>query len=149
MMIKRSDINVAAVTGLSVYLPLYGLFTLPDSCGTAYPLTTGEFRALLLSFAAYLLVPVFLSLLSRLRLSPPAPSWLWVSVIGSGIFALTDVGLGNTGAARTAGDALKLWLLLCAWTAPPAAGAYYFGAAVRLVKRWHRGPDYGALSFRE
>jgi len=146
---RRADIKVAAAAGLSVYLPLYWLFTLPPESGRPNPLTAIEVGVLLLALAAYLLVPFVLSLLSRYPLAVATPAWLSISIVGSGILVMADVAFGGTRLAQTLDDAFREWLVLSAWTMPASAGVYYFGAVVRLIKAWHHGPDFGGLGLRK
>ncbi len=144
---KRADIKVAAAAGLSVYPPFYWLATRPESDGTPNPLTAGEVGVLLLTLAAYLLVPFILSLLSRYPLAGKIPSWLSVSVAGSAILVLA----GFIAIAVVMREPLMLdapfisWLVLSVWTMPAAAVVYYFGDLIRLIKAWRRWPDYEAL----
>jgi hypothetical protein len=151
--LNRADIKVAAAAGLSVYLPLYWQFTRADSDGTPNPLTAGEAGVLLLVLAAYLSAPAFLRLLSRLashlHIAGSSPSWLSISALGAAVLVSADYVFGASGLSETVDDAARTWLVLSAWAMPPSAAVYYFGAVVRLIKGWHRGPDYFELSLRK
>lgn len=150
MTIRRADVKVAAAAGLSVYLPLYWLATRPDSDGTPNPLTAVEVGALLLTLAVYLLAPFVLSLLSRYALAARTPSWLSVSAVGSAILVLVgDITLGVMRQPITVEETFKAWLVLSLWTMPASAGVYHFGAVVRLIQAWVRGPDYATLGLRK
>jgi hypothetical protein len=145
----KKDIKVAAAAGLSVYLPLYWMATtLTDACGNPEPLTAFKVVALLLVLASYLLAPFLLSLLSRFPLAARPPRWLSIPAVGSAILVLAHVAFVGTLPPMTWFVAVILWLGLSLWTLPASAAVYYFGAVVRWLKGWHRGPDYEALSLR-
>lgn len=153
-MMKRPDINVAAAAGLSVYLPLYWMATRPESdCTlnpTPNPLTAFKVGALMFTLAAYLLAPSVLSLLSRYPLAARTPSWLSTPAVGSAILVLAGVAVSFvTGEPVTVEWTVTAWLVLCLWTMPAAAGVYYFGAVVRLIKAWRRWPHHQALDLRK
>lgn len=149
-MVKRSDIKVAAAAGLSVYLPLYWLATRPDSYGTPNPLTAVEVGALLFTLVVYLLAPFVLKLLSRYPLAAETPSWLSIPAVGSAMLVLTrDVAMVVTGQRVMVEETVTAWLVLSVWAMPAAAGVYYFGAAVRLIKAFRRWPDHETHDLRQ
>jgi ACR3 family arsenite efflux pump ArsB len=147
----KRDIKVAAAAGLSLYLPLYWLATRPDSDGSPNPLTAAEVGALLLTLAVYLLVPFILGLLSRYTFAAKIPSWFYVSAFGSAILVLA----GAVAVVFIMREPIIVeapfiaWGVLTLWTMPAAAGVYYFGAAVRLIKAFRRWPDYETLDLRK
>jgi len=148
--VSRADIHVAAAAGLSVYLPLYWLATtLTDECGNPEPLTASKVGVLLSTLAAYMLAPIVLRPLSRRPLAVRIPSWLSVPVVGSTFLVAAFAALSGLQLPVTLFAAVILWLGLSLWTMPAAAAVYYFGAVVRRVKAWHRGPDYNALSLQK
>ncbi len=143
---SRADIHVGAAAGLSVYLPLYWLFTtLTDECGNKEPMTGFTVGLLLTALAAYLLAPFVLRPLSRHRLAAGIPSWLSVPAVGSAIYVLGVVAFGVKQPAMTLFEAAVAWLALSLWTMPASAAVYYFGAFVRGIGRRRRGPDAAAL----
>ncbi|HEX6183641.1 MAG TPA: hypothetical protein VFZ44_07005, partial [Pyrinomonadaceae bacterium] len=149
---KRADIHVAAAAGLSVYLPLYWMATtLTDACGNPEPLTAFKVVVLLLVLASYLSAPLLLSLPSRYTLVAGIPLWLAISAVGSAILVLVGVaGIVFIKREPIIVEAPFIaWGILTVWTMPASAAVYYFGAVVRWLKGWHRGPDYDALGFRK
>src|SRR5687767_6594286 len=111
---------------------------------------TGFTVGLLLSvLAAYLLAPFALRLLSCYTLAARTPFWLSVPAVGSAILVLAGVAFGVPRPPLTIFGVAALWLGLSLWTMPASAAVYYFGAAVRAVKGWYRGPNYVALTIRK
>jgi hypothetical protein len=147
---KRADIKVAAAAGLSVYLPLYLLSTMDDSCGTPNPMTAGKAVMLLSVLAVYLLAPFVLRLLSRYALAAGTPLWLSIPAVGSAILVAAGVVVMFVTRERVTAEApLIAWGVLTLWTMPASAVVYYFGAAVRLTKAFRRWPDYETLDTRK
>lgn len=136
---KRLAIAVSAAAGLAVAFPLYQLFLLPGMCESP-TLTRAEAVATLASFASYLCVPF---LPGRLRGQRTARFvWLWTPAVGSTLTALALyclVSLKDWGLAHFA----AVWLALCLWTLPFAAGVYYSGTMVRGVRRRLGGAQEG------
>ena len=127
MKVSRADIHVGAAAGLSVYLPLYWLFTtLTDECGNREALTAYSVGALLSVLAAYLLAPFALRALSRYPLAAGIPSWLSVPAVGSAIYVLGVVAFGVKRQAVTLFEAAAAWLVLSLWTMPAAGAVYWF-----------------------
>ena len=126
MKASRIDIHVAAAAGLSVYLPLYWLFTtLTDACGNPEVLTAYTVGVLLAVLAAYLLAPFVLRLLSRHQLATGIPLWLSVPAVGSALLVLGFVAFGPRRPALTLFEAAASWLVLSLWTMPASAAVHW------------------------
>lgn len=144
---RRVDFDCGLAAGLGVAGTLYVLMKLsfdPDPP----PLSRGRLVVLLIAAASYLTAAAARALFTGVKLLRRAPSWAFVSLIGSAMLVVPFYGyeMIYSDAAFGWGYALKLLLIFAVYSAPFAAGAYYSGDLMRALKKWHEGPGYRGLS---
>ena len=130
---RREDFDVSVAVGLGISIPLYMISTLPDACGTRDPLTLGDAAVMALAFGSYMLAPALLRLPPGRRAA--RLGWWWTPVLGSLILTVVHGCWRVLSAEWGVEQSALLWLLLCLWTLPFAAVAYYSGVILRGLKR--------------
>ena len=134
---KRVDLEVAVAAGLSVVLPLYKIFTLPEICDTS-KLALGEAVTLLVTLASYLSIPLLCGLIRGQRVARFV--WLWTPIFGSLLSAVALYCLAPRSIDWGLELFVKVWLALSIWTLAFAAVVYYSGMIIRGIWRRHEGP---------